>query len=100
MALGDWFNKRDHIEPLELVLYTRRDCHLCEEMKHEIARAEIAQPYTLREVDIDSDPELVQLHGRSIPVLAIDGRIAFKGRLTARDFLRKVERARREKHRA
>jgi glutaredoxin len=100
MALCDWFTKNDRGEPLELVLYTRSNCHLCDEMKREIERAGAAEAYSLREVDIDSEPELTELHGRSIPVLAIDGHIAFKGRLTARDFLRKVERARRAKRRA
>lgn len=100
MSLREWFTKSDRVEPLELVLYTRRTCPLCDEMKHEIERAGLAQPYTLRVVDIDSDAQLTQLHGRSIPVLAIDGHIAFKGRLTARDLLRKVEYLRREKRRA
>jgi glutaredoxin len=82
---------------VELVLYTRRDCHLCEAMKREIARADSALLGELREIDVDSDPALAARHGDSVPVLAIDGRVAFKVRLTAGDFLRKLERARREK---
>jgi glutaredoxin len=104
MALFDWFKKADPVAPpvvpIDLVLYTRRDCHLCQEMKREIERAGASAGCVLREIDIDSDPRLAELHGRSIPVLAIDGRIAFKGRLTARELLRKVERARRAKGRA
>ena len=100
MSLRDWFGGQDRVDPIELVLYTRKSCPLCDEMKHEIAGARAAEPYTLREIDIDSDPELVRLHGLSIPVLAIEGHVAFKGRLTARDFLRKVERARHEKRHA
>ena len=78
--------------PVPVVLYTRAGCHLCEEMKAEVARARTAVPYELREVDVDSDPALAQLHGLSIPVLEIDGRPAFKGRLAAADFARKLER--------
>jgi glutaredoxin len=78
--------------PLELVLYTRADCPLCEEMKAELARARVTPPFRLREVDIESDPELVARHGLSIPVLEIGGRPAFKGRLSAREFERRYAR--------
>ena len=80
-----WFAPR---APLELVLYTKRDCPLCDEMKAELARARVRPPFRLVEVDIEGDPELVARHGRSIPVLAIGGRPAFKGRLALRDFER------------
>lgn len=73
---------------VELLLYTRPDCGLCEEMKAELKRARTARPFHLREVDISGDPELEAAHGRSIPVLEILGRAAFKGRLTAADFER------------
>jgi hypothetical protein len=79
--------------PLTLVLYTRAGCHLCDEMKAEIARAKLGERCVLREVDVDSDPVLAELHGRSVPVLSIAGRPAFKGRLTVEDLRRKVERA-------
>ncbi len=73
---------------VELVFYTRPGCGLCEEMKAELERARTARPFHLREVDISGDPELEAAHGRSIPVLEILGRAAFKGRLTAADFER------------
>jgi hypothetical protein len=80
-------------EPLALVLYTRERCPLCDEMKAEIARAGLGNRCALREIDVDSDPVLVERFGRSVPVLEIEGRAAFKGRLTAEDLRRKVERA-------
>ena len=89
------FQKRS--EPLELVLYTRVGCHLCDEMKAEIERARLGRTCTVREVDIDTDPALVAKHDRSVPVLEIAGRAAFKGRCTAEDVARKVERALRER---
>lgn len=79
---------------LRLVLYTRPGCHLCELMKEEIARARLGA-CTLEEVDVDTDPALAERHGRSIPVLEIDGHVAFKGRCTADELRRKVERVRR-----
>lgn len=78
--------------PIELTLFTRAGCHLCDAMKSEIARADVAHLYTLSEVDIERDPRLLERHARSIPVLEIAGRAAFKGRLTAAEFRRKLER--------
>jgi len=79
-------------DPVELVLYSRPDCPLCDEMKAELGRAKTARPVRLREVNIEQDPGLERRHGLSIPVLEIDGRIAFKGRLTAAEFERKFAR--------
>ena len=78
--------------PVPVVLYTRPQCHLCEEMKAELARARTRVDFELEEVDVDSDQALADQHGLSIPVLMIAGRPAFKGRLTAEDFVRKLER--------
>jgi hypothetical protein len=78
-------------EPVELVLYTRPGCHLCDEMKAEIARASLPR-YELREVNIDTDPALVERFGQSIPVLAIGGHVAFKARLTRAELERKFAR--------
>jgi len=78
------------------VLYTRAECPLCEVMKAEIARVSARRPLALVEVDIDSDPELVERFGRSIPVLEIAGRVAFKGKLTSAELERKLERRARE----
>jgi len=87
-------------KPLALVLYTRDRCTLCDEMKAEIERAARkgnAGRWELSVVDIDADPSLAERYGRSIPVLEIEGRAAFKGRLTAEELERKVARALRER---
>ncbi len=78
--------------PIELVLYTRAHCPLCDEMKAVLARARVRPPFRLREVDVDGDAELVARHGRSLPVLEIAGRAAFKGRLHPAEFARKYAR--------
>ena len=56
----------------EVVLYGRRDCHLCDE-----ARAAILgfEGINLREVDIESDDELFKAMLERIPVVEVGGRI-------------------------
>ena len=73
-------------------LYTRPGCHLCEEAKREILAASCADEYELEEVNIDDDPQLKQLYGSEIPVITINGHKAFKYRLTADEFKRKLRR--------
>jgi glutaredoxin len=73
--------------------YTRAGCHLCEEARREIDAAGVSQLFRLEEVDIDTDPELVRRHGWDIPVVSIDGRLAFKHGLTREDFRREIEHA-------
>jgi glutaredoxin len=76
----------------QVILYTRPGCHLCEEAKGEIVAANCSDEYWLEEVDIETDPALVELYGWEIPVLVINGIKAFKYRLTAAEFKRKLRR--------
>jgi hypothetical protein len=56
-----------------LVLFSREDCHLCERLVEALAPI-IEDRATLRIVDIDDDPALVERYGLRIPVLVGDGR--------------------------
>ena len=57
---------------IALTLYTRADCHLCDQMKAVIERVAASAPLALEEVDIDSDTSLQARYGHDIPVLVID----------------------------
>ena len=67
-----------------LVLYSRVDCCLCDEMKTVIRQVAQRTPVDVEEIDIDSSADLKQKYGEEVPVLFITGRNAFKSRLTAR----------------
>ena len=69
-----------------VILYTKPGCHLCEEMKAEILKAACADLYTLEEVNIESDRDLLARYRFEIPVLLIDGVEAFRHRLKAEEF--------------
>ena len=58
-----------------IVLYSRPDCHLCDEARTGLEEMRAEGPgFELREVDIDSDDELLRAYLERIPVIAIDGR--------------------------
>jgi len=76
---------------MKVTLYTRRGCHLCDEAKREIEAARRRRAFDYDELDIDADAGLLQLYNEEVPVIAIDGRKAFKYRLTADELLKKLE---------
>jgi glutaredoxin len=57
-----------------ITFYTRTGCHLCDDARRVIERvcAELGEGYA--EVDIDSDPALVDRFGEEVPVTFVDGR--------------------------
>ena len=66
----------------QVVLYSRPGCHLCEDAKAVLAQVRARVEFDLREVDISDDPDLFEEHKWHIPVIEIDGRSAFKLRVT------------------
>jgi glutaredoxin len=74
----------------QLLLYSRKDCCLCDEMKEVIRRVAVHTPMALKEIDVDSAPETRQQYGEEIPVLFINGRKAFKYRVTARQLEKRI----------
>lgn len=79
----------------ELTLYTRRDCCLCDEMKQTL-RTVLGEAECVHEIDVDQSVELQRQFGEEVPVLFINGRKAFKFRVSARELRAKIkERAKR-----
>ena len=69
----------------ELTLYTRKDCCLCEEMKSTIRQVAEHFPLAIQEFDVDTSQELQEQYGNEVPVLFVNGRKAFKYRITAKE---------------
>ena len=77
----DWAPERPGQRFRTAVVYSRADCPLCEEAVALLADyARFLPPLTV--VDISTDPELVEAHGTSIPVVELDGQIHFRGRVS------------------
>ena len=74
----------------KVTLYTRKGCCLCDEAKRVIQSARNRAGFDLDEVDIDADPEAQRLYNDEVPVIVIDGRKAFKYRVTVDELLKKL----------
>jgi hypothetical protein len=68
---------------LEVVMYTRQGCHLCEDAWAILESARQRFRFTLSRVDIDSDPALVALYDCAVPVVTVAGQVRFRGQVNA-----------------
>ena len=64
-------------QAMNVVLYTREGCHLCDDA-HQLLSEVGIEP---RLVDIDGDVELRKQFDTCVPVVEIDGKIRFRGRV-------------------
>ncbi|MBI3972765.1 MAG: glutaredoxin family protein [Chloroflexi bacterium] len=71
-----------------VTLFSTPDCHLCHAAKAKIERVRRFVSFELEEVDIRSDPQLLQRYGTVIPVVAIDGRDVLVSKVTEFRLLR------------
>ena len=57
----------------EAILYSKRDCHLCDDAAAILASVASELPLAWRRVDIEADPALFERFRYEIPVIAIVG---------------------------
>jgi hypothetical protein len=85
------------VEETVLTLITRRDCPLCEEMEEVVRRVTESLPARVEVRNVDDDQDLRTAFGEHVPVLLVDGRKAFKYRLTAAQLERRLRAERRRR---
>jgi uncharacterized membrane protein len=56
---------------IEITLYTREDCHMCDELKQMLLALEDEIPHKLNKVNVDTNSALKKKFGESIPVLVV-----------------------------
>ena len=64
---------------MQVLLFTRAGCHLCEQA------AELLRQHGLTPtpIDIDADPHLRERYDTCVPVVVIDGKERFRGKVNA-----------------
>jgi glutaredoxin len=77
----------------KLTLYSRQGCGLCEEMKEVVHAVALKIPIEIEIVDVDGADELREKFSNEVPVLFIDGRKAFKYRVTIKDLEKSLGKA-------
>jgi glutaredoxin len=79
--------------PLQVTLYSRPGCHLCEDVK--VAIKPLLEEFNahLREVNVDLDPILTARYGWDIPVIFIGTHRVAKHRVDLAQFRRQLQQA-------
>jgi glutaredoxin len=62
---------------VEVVLYGREGCCLCDDARAMLVRAQARYGFVLTERDIEGDEQLLRAYLERIPVITIDGEEAF-----------------------
>jgi glutaredoxin len=78
-------------ESIQIEIYSRPGCHLCEEAKAVIEPFSRRYPLEIRVTDVDSSPNLRTQYGTEIPVILINGTEAFRHRVDAKSLERKLK---------
>src|SRR4051812_11795956 len=68
---------------LAVLLYHRKGCHLCDIALEQLHAAQQVFAFDLQVKDVDDDPALVADYGECVPVVAINGKVRFRGQVNA-----------------
>lgn len=81
--------------PIDVTIYSRADCHLCEAAKQTVQQVatEVETTVTITEVDVDTDETLRAEYGDRVPYVFVDGWPAFKYEVEAAELRRQLQQA-------
>ncbi|WP_259534865.1 glutaredoxin family protein [Halalkaliarchaeum sp. AArc-CO] len=77
---------------VDVTVYTREDCHLCEEAIEAIRQvaADVGVGVAIDEIDVEEDEELEAEYGDRVPYVLVDGQPAYKYRVDTFDLRRRL----------
>jgi glutaredoxin len=96
---GDFYRRKEAgrlrlAGPLDVTLYTRPGCHLCDTAKAAMAPVLAEFKARLREVDIDTDRQLRDIYTIDVPVIFLGSRKVAEHSVDVRQFRRQLQEAR------
>jgi hypothetical protein len=83
---------------VQVIMYSRPGCHLCDVAKQDIDEADCTADYILEVVNIESDPVLLNKYRYDIPVVTINGVEAFRHQVDSKLFKEAVAKVRTGQH--
>ncbi|MGP0064364.1 MAG: glutaredoxin family protein [Isosphaeraceae bacterium] len=66
-------------EHLTFTVYSRAQCCCCHKALDVLKESQSHSGFAIEEVDIDSDPELAAKYDTEVPVVAVNGKVRFRG---------------------
>ena len=78
---------------IRVEVYGKRDCCLCD-IKATLLEVRRDIPFDLQEIDIESSPDLYATYAERIPLVLVNGQIAFRFSVDEATLRRRLERER------
>lgn len=75
---------------MQVILYSRENCHLCHQTQADLESLQADFPHTLKVVDIDASPALQRRYGELIPVVEV-GAFTLKAPISPLELRRTLE---------
>ena len=66
-------------EHLTFTVYTRAQCCCCHKALDLLREQQPRWGFAIEEIDVDGDPELVARYNTEVPVVAVNGKVRFRG---------------------
>ena len=66
---------------VNLTLFKKKDCHLCDVAKQKLLKLQQEFPFSLTEIDIEDDKAAFERYKYLIPVIEMEGEMVFKYRI-------------------
>jgi glutaredoxin len=71
--------RRKPADHVVLSVFTRHGCCCCDKAIDVLKGFQKRYGFAVEEIDIDADPALVAAHGLTVPVVAVQGKVRFRG---------------------
>ena len=81
MFFARWFGRRRPRPDLHFILFTRSGCCLCDDAWAILEKAQQRHGFTLETIDVDASPELTARYGDCVPVVLVNGKVRFRGKI-------------------
>jgi glutaredoxin len=66
-------------EHLTFTVYSRAQCCCCHKALDLLRDRQARAGFAIEEIDIDTDPDLVAKYNTEVPVVAVNGKVRFRG---------------------
>lgn len=86
-------NLSNNRKKVRVEIYSKPDCHLCDDVKAVLKEVQKKQDFEIVEVNILHDQALYDIYKEQIPVVFLNGKKIFKYRIDREKFLQHLARA-------
>ena len=72
-------HRPNRADRLTFTVYTRAQCCCCHKARDVLKAAQERFGFAIEEVDVDGDPDLIAQFDTEVPVVALNGKVRFRG---------------------